>query len=54
MYQVYFSYNDEQVRVWLAEFKTMAKAKAYIKSIMNKNGGIDFGQGYHVEYVATN
>ena len=31
MYQVYFSYNDEQVWVWIAEFKTMAKAKAYVE-----------------------
>ena len=50
MYQVYFSYNDEQVWIWLAEFKTMARAKTYMKKIMRKNGGVDFGQGYHVEH----
>lgn len=51
MYQVYFSYNDEQVRVWLAEFRTMAKAKAYIKHLIDKNSGIHDEQGYHVEYT---
>lgn len=51
MYQVYFSYNDEQVRVWIAEFKTMAEAKACVEKIINKNRGVNAGQGYHVEYI---
>lgn len=50
MYQVYFSYNDEQVRVCVAEFKTMTRAKSYIKHLIDKNNGIHKGQGYHIEY----